>query len=48
MDAIRAGRSRTWCCSISRLDGRQSGLDLHERLRAEGWNIPAILVTGVP
>jgi PAS domain S-box-containing protein len=26
--------------------GDMSGLDLYERLRAEGWDIPAILVTG--
>jgi PAS domain S-box-containing protein len=26
--------------------GDASGLDLYEQLRAEGWNIPAILVTG--
>ena len=26
--------------------GEASGLDLYERLRAEGWDIPAILVTG--
>jgi two-component system CheB/CheR fusion protein len=26
--------------------GDVSGLDLHEQLRDEGWNIPAILVTG--
>jgi PAS domain S-box-containing protein len=29
-----------------RLDGPSSGLDLYEQLKSEGWNIPAILVTG--
>jgi PAS domain S-box-containing protein len=31
-----------------RLDDDQSGLDLYERVRAEGWDIPAILVTAFP
>jgi PAS domain S-box-containing protein len=31
-----------------RLQGGTSGLDLYERMQAEGWNIPAILVTGFP
>jgi PAS domain S-box-containing protein len=31
-----------------RIEGTVSGLDLYERLRAEGWNIPAILVTAYP
>jgi PAS domain S-box-containing protein len=30
-----------------RLDGA-SGLDLYERMKTDGWNIPSILVTGFP
>jgi PAS domain S-box-containing protein len=31
-----------------RLEAGTSGLDLYDRMKAEGWNIPAILVTGFP
>jgi PAS domain S-box-containing protein len=31
-----------------RLGSNVSGLDLYQRLKAEGWSIPAILVTGFP
>jgi PAS domain S-box-containing protein len=31
-----------------RLPGGTTGLELYERMKAEGWNIPAILVTGFP
>jgi PAS domain S-box-containing protein len=31
-----------------RLPGNTSGLDLYEQLKAQGWNIPSILVTAYP
>ncbi len=31
-----------------RLEGGTSGLDLYEQMQAEGWPVPAILVTGHP
>jgi PAS domain S-box-containing protein len=31
-----------------RLGGSTSGIDLYERFKAEGWNIPAIIVTAFP
>jgi PAS domain S-box-containing protein len=42
--AVRQGQ-----VSVALIDlrlGEESGLDLYERLRREGWHVPAILVTG--
>ena len=44
---IRSGRVHLALLDL-RLDGNQSGLDLYEQARAEGWDIPAILVTAFP
>ena len=42
-DIVRQGATNLMVVDL-RL-GDESGLDLYERLRADGWNIPAILVT---
>jgi PAS domain S-box-containing protein len=46
LEEIRKGR-----IDLALIDlrlGEVSGLDLYERLKSEGWNVPAILVTGFP
>ena len=47
LQAIRGGRIHLVLLDL-RLDDGQSGLDLYERVRAEGFEIPAILVTAFP
>jgi PAS domain S-box-containing protein len=47
MESIRRGTVNLAVLDL-RLAGGVSGLDLYERIKAEGWNIPAILVTGFP
>ena len=44
LDIVRQGATSLLVLDL-RL-GNTSGLDLYEQLRSEGWNIPAILVTG--
>ena len=48
----RSRRSARATCtsrsSTSVSQGGTSGLDLYERMQAEGWHVPAILVTGFP
>jgi PAS domain S-box-containing protein len=46
LDIVRQGATNLVVLDL-RL-GETSGLDLYERLKAEGWNVPAILVTGFP
>ncbi len=47
LDSVRSGHVNLTVLDL-RLPGGVSGLDLYERIKAEGWNIPAILVTGFP
>jgi PAS domain S-box-containing protein len=47
MTIVRTGRINLAVLDL-RLGAGTSGLDLYERMKAEGWNIPAILVTGFP
>ena len=45
--ALRAGDLSLAVIDL-RLEGGASGLDLYERMKAEGFDVPAILVTGFP
>ena len=47
MEIVRTGRINLAVLDL-RLGAGTSGLDLYERMKADGWNIPAILVTGFP
>ena len=47
METVRKGHVNLAVLDL-RLDAGTSGLDLYERMKEEGWNIPAILVTGFP
>ena len=47
LDAVHKGHVNLAVLDL-RLGAGTSGLDLYERMKAEGWNIPAILVTGFP
>ena len=46
-EIVRRGRTNLALLDL-RLESGTSGIDLYERFKAEGWNIPAILVTGFP
>jgi PAS domain S-box-containing protein len=45
--AVRSGTINLAVLDL-RLGQGSSGLDLYERMKADGWSIPAILVTGFP
>ena len=47
LDIVRTGDIHLALLDL-RLGAGTSGLDLYERMKADGWNIPAILVTGFP
>jgi PAS domain S-box-containing protein len=47
LESVRSGHINLTVLDL-RLPGGVSGLDLYERIKAGGWNIPAILVTGFP
>ena len=47
MESVRGGDVNLAVLDLL-LPGGVSGLDLYERIKAEGWTIPAILVTGFP
>jgi PAS domain S-box-containing protein len=47
LETIRKGRVNFVLLDLQ-LGGEGSGLDLYEQITAEGWNVPAILVTGFP
>jgi PAS domain S-box-containing protein len=47
LEAVRKGHVNLAVLDL-RLGEGTSGLDLYERMKEEGWNIPAILVTGFP
>jgi PAS domain S-box-containing protein len=46
LDMVRRGKVNVAVLDL-RLEGT-SGLDLYQRMKSEGWNIPAILVTAFP
>ncbi len=47
LESVRQGGVNLTVLDL-RLPGGVSGLDLYDRIKAEGWNLPAILVTGFP
>jgi PAS domain S-box-containing protein len=47
MQVVERGRTSLAVLDL-RLDNDTSGLELFDRLKAEGWNIPAIVVTAFP
>ena len=47
LEKIRGGRIHLALLDL-RLEGNQSGLDVYEQVRAEGLDVPAILVTAFP
>ena len=48
MSRVRKGDVHLTLLDLRLDDGRTSGLELYEQIRAEGFNIPAILVTAFP
>ena len=47
LETVRKGHVNLAVLDL-RLGAGTSGLDLYERMKEDGWNIPAILVTGFP
>jgi len=47
LDVVREGHVNLAVLDL-RLPNGESGIALYEQIKAEGWNVPAILVTGYP
>jgi PAS domain S-box-containing protein len=47
LETVRKGHVNLAVLDL-RLGAGSSGLELYERMKSEGWNVPAILVTGFP